>query len=195
MFGIRPDFGEMKEIDMIHGNSAHGGFVAALLAFALVAGCSRPPAEEPQAASNSAAQPAPPAVETSEVIDTRDAEVKIVIDDDAAAPPVAEASALRDSFNSCLQAAGGVDAAMQDCIGSEYDYQDGRLNVVYAELKRTLDDAKMAELRTAQRQWLSDRDSKCVWDAKTEGSAQRLQANQCRLDATALRAAELEAMR
>lgn len=169
--------------------------MAALLAFALVAGCSRPPAEEPQAASNSAAQPAPPVVETDDVIDTREAEVKIVIDDDTAALPVADARALRDSFKSCLEAAGGVDAAMQDCIGSEYDYQDGRLNVVYAELKRTLDDAEMAELRTAQRQWLSDRDSKCVWDAKTEGSAQRLQANQCRLDATALRAAELEAMR
>ncbi len=177
---------------MIHSKSAHGGFAAALLAFTLLAGCSRQPAEEPQADSNSAVQSAPSTVETS---DASDAQVKIVIEDDAAAPPAADSRALRDSFRQCLETAGGVDAAMQDCIGSEYDYQDGRLNVVYAELKRTLDDAKMAGLRTAQRQWLRDRDAKCVWDAKTEGSAQRLQANQCRLDATALRAAELEAMR
>lgn len=175
---------------MIHGRDAHDRYAAALLAFALLAGCGRQPAE-PQVVP----APVEPAVGTSDAVETNDAQVKIVMEDDAAAPPVADTRALRDSFTQCLEAAGGVDSAMQDCIGSEYDYQDGRLNVVYAELKRTLADAKMVELRTAQRQWLRDRDSKCVWDANTEGSAQRLQANQCRLDATALRAAELEAMR
>ena len=178
---------------MSQSRDVHGRYAAALLAFALLAGCSKQPAAaEPQ--------PAPQAAETSSVVETGDApatgeaQVEAIIQDYAAASPSGDKRALRDSFATCLQAAGGVDAAMQDCIGSEYEYQDGRLNAVYAKLKRTLGDSEMTALRTEQRAWIAGRDAKCVWDAKTEGSAQRLQANQCRLDATAVRAGELEVM-
>lgn len=183
----------MKGTGTSQRRDVHGGYAAALLAFALLAGCSKQPAAaEPQ--------PAPQAAGTSAVAETRDApetgdaQVEIVVEDDSAASPSADKRALRDSYATCLQAAGGVDPAMQDCIGNEYEYQDGRLNAVYARLKRTLGESEMSGLRTEQRGWIADRDAKCVWDAKTEGSAQRLQANQCRLDATAVRAGELEAM-
>ncbi len=173
--------------------NVHGGYAAALLAFALLAGCSeQPAAAEPQ--------PTPQAAETNVVVETGDAveaggaEIQAVIEDDAAVSSSADERALRDAYATCLQAAGGVDPAMQECIGSEYEYQDGRLNAAYAKLKRTLGDPEMTALRSEQRGWIAERDAKCVWDAKTEGSAQRLQANQCRLDATALRAGELEAM-
>ena len=36
--------------------------------------------------------------------------------------------------------------------------------------------------------------SEVAWDAQTEGSAQRLQANYCMMEATAKRANELEAL-
>lgn len=183
----------MKGMGTSQRTDVRGGYAAALLAFALLAGCSKQPAAaEPQ--------PAPQATETKAVAATGDApatgeaKIEAIVEDDAAASPSGDKRALRDSYATCLQAAGGVDSAMQDCIGSEYEYQDGRLNAAYAKLKRTLGESEMSGLRTAQRGWIAGRDATCVWDAKTEGSAQRLQANQCRLDATAVRAGELEAM-
>ncbi|MFZ2752302.1 MAG: lysozyme inhibitor LprI family protein [Lysobacteraceae bacterium] len=117
------------------------------------------------------------------------------VDAPTEAAPETGPPSLRASFTQCAEASGGVDTAMQDCIASEYGYQDQRLNAVYAELKRNLPAENMTALRTAQRQWLVERDSRCTWDAKTEGSAQRLQANYCRMESTAKRADVLEAMR
>ncbi len=105
-----------------------------------------------------------------------------------------DTSSLRASFKQCAAASGGVDAAMQDCIASEYGYQDGRLNANYAAIKRSFPADRMATLKVAQRQWLRDRDGKCTWDAKTEGSAQRLQANYCLMAQTAKRADVLQSM-
>ncbi len=183
----------MTGMGMSQRRDVHGGFAAALLTFALLAGCSKQPAAAQP-------QPAPQAAETDVVVETGDAteagdaRLQAVVEDDTAASSPADKRALRDAYAKCLEAAGGVDPAMQDCIGSEYEYQDGRLNAAYARLKRSLGESEMTALRTEQRAWIAERDSKCVWDAKTGGSAQRLQANQCRLDATAVRAGELEAM-
>ena len=105
-----------------------------------------------------------------------------------------KATSLRASFKQCAAASGGVDAAMQDCIAGEYAYQDGRLNANYAAIKRSFSADKMTGFKVAQRQWLRDRDAKCAWDAKTEGSAQRLQANYCSMEQTAERADDLESI-
>ena len=183
----------MKGMGTSQNRDVHGGYAAALLALALLAGCSKQPAAaEPQPAPQAAEAKA--VVATGEAPATGDAQVEVVVEDDVAAAPSGDKRALREAYATCLQAAGGVDSAMQDCIGNEYEYQDGRLNAAYAKLKRSLGASEMAGLRTEQRGWIAGRDAKCVWDAKTEGSAQRLQANQCRLDATALRAGELEGM-
>ncbi len=108
--------------------------------------------------------------------------------------PATSASALRASFKACADAAGGVDTAMQDCIGEEYDHQDSRLNAAYGALRKSLPADRMTSLRAEQRAWIAERDGACAWDAKTEGSAQRLQANYCQMETTAKRADALEAM-
>lgn len=167
----------------------------ALIALTAIAGCGKAP-------DAGAASPATTATADAEATAAADAAAgdRAAVDDAAATATadtpskVTPADGLRASFKTCIDAAGAVDPVMQACIGEEYEYQDGRLNAAYGVLRRTLPEARMARLRTEQRGWIAGRDRDCAWDAKTEGSAQRLQANYCRMQATATRAGELEAM-
>ena len=61
---------------------------------------------------------------------------------------------LRPSYDECLKAAAGVVPDMQDCIGAEHEYQDGRLNKVYQTLMSKLDKPGQLALRAEQRKWL-----------------------------------------
>ena len=189
--------------------------LAVLLALAMLAACdradqtNRTDQADLKAAGTSTVAPVPAAevpvvdrVSANDVASAVEAPTSNVstvgaptVDAPTEADPETGPPSLRASFTQCAEASGGVDIAMQDCIASEYGYQDQRLNAVYAELKRNLPAENMTALRTAQRQWLVERDSRCTWDAKTEGSAQRLQANYCRMESTAKRADVLEAMR
>lgn len=152
---------------------------AAICVLLLISGC-RKEAEAPKV--EEAVAEAAPAVPVPEPVPA------------AAAAPAADPGVLRASFAKCIDASGAADAAMQECIANEFGYHDERLNQAYAKLKQTLAANKMAELRGVQRNWLRDRDTDCAWNAKTEGSAQRLQANYCMMEATAKRANELEAL-
>jgi len=104
------------------------------------------------------------------------------------------ASMLRNSFDECIKASGGVVPEMQACIESEFEYQDGRLNVAYQRLREALGVNEKAELELKQKQWLKERDAQCGWDADEEGQGQRLEANDCFLEMTSKRADELEAI-
>ncbi|MFC3658068.1 lysozyme inhibitor LprI family protein [Xanthomonas hyacinthi] len=113
----------------------------------------------------------------------------------AAAAPLhtsGETPVLRPSYDACISAAAGVTPTMQDCIETEYAYQDGRLNTVYKALMAKLGDAEKNALREQQRKWIADRDEKCFYDPDS-GQAGRVDAAECRLDMTAKRADELEA--
>lgn len=103
-------------------------------------------------------------------------------------------SMLRNSFDECIKASGGVVPEMQACIESEFEYQDGRLNAVYQRLQGALAANEKAELELKQKQWLKERDAQCGWDADEEGQGQRLEANDCFLEMTSKRADELEAI-
>ncbi|WP_369936058.1 lysozyme inhibitor LprI family protein [Xanthomonas tesorieronis] len=114
---------------------------------------------------------------------------------DAAAVPSKPSSdnvVLRPSYDACISAAAGVTPAMQDCIDTEYAYQDGRLNTVYKALMAKLEDAERSALRERQRKWIADRDEKCFYDPDS-GQAGRVDAAECRLDMTDKRADALEA--
>lgn len=105
-----------------------------------------------------------------------------------------DASMLRSSFDECIKASGGVVPEMQACIESEFEYQDGRLDVAYQRLQGALSVNDKAELELKQKQWLKERDARCGWDANEEGQGQRLEANDCFLEMTSKRADELEAI-
>ena len=164
-------------------------YLAAVCVLLLIAGCRKETETQTQkvaeAVALAEAAPAAPVSEPVQAPEPATAE---------AVAPAADSGVLRASFTKCIDDSGAVDAAMQECIADEFGHHDERLNLAYAKLKQTVAANKMVELRGVQRNWLRDRDAKCAWDAQTEGSAQRLQANYCMMEATAKRANELEAL-
>jgi uncharacterized protein YecT (DUF1311 family) len=168
-------------------------YLAAMCVLLLIEGC-RKEVETPKVADAAPVAVTAPAAPASEPVRASE---PVPVPEPApaeATAPAPDPSVLRASFTKCIDDSGAVDAAMQECIANEFGYHDERLNLAYATLKQTLAADKMAELRGVQRNWLRDRDTKCAWDARTEGSAQRLQANYCMMEVTAKRANELEAL-
>lgn len=102
----------------------------------------------------------------------------------------AEAS-LRPTYYACLKASGGVTVNLNNCIGTEFDFQDKRLNTAYKALRQSLPAAEQIALRDQERAWMAERDRECAPRANG-GTADMLGSNECRLDYTALRADELE---
>lgn len=103
-----------------------------------------------------------------------------------------KAPPLRPSYHQCLKATQGVTLAVNNCIGSEYDFQDERLNRAYKALRQSLPEDQRAALRDQERAWISNRDNACGPPANG-GTADMLDSNECRLDRTTERATELEA--
>jgi len=108
----------------------------------------------------------------------------------APSPTPGATPAMRPSYDACISAAAGATPAMQDCMDSEYHYQDGRLNDAYKAAMAKLDETQKNALRDQQRKWVADRDEKCFYDPDS-GQAGRLDAAECRLEMTTKRADEL----
>ncbi|QDE38904.1 DUF1311 domain-containing protein [Luteibacter pinisoli] len=98
----------------------------------------------------------------------------------------------RPAYYACVKASGGVTAALNDCIGTEHDYQDKRLNTAYQALRKSMTDVQRTALRNEERAWITSRDTSCAPD-KDGGTGSMLDSNQCDLRETAQRAAALEA--
>lgn len=150
--------------------------------------------QSPEGSSDAVAQAPFPSSDAStkdapQPIDTSNAKV-----DSSTQITKGGASMLRNSFDECIKASGGVVPEMQACIESEFEYQDGRLNVAYQRLQGALAANEKAELELKQKQWLKERDAQCGWDAEKGGQGQRLEANDCFLEMTSKRADELEAI-
>lgn len=101
-----------------------------------------------------------------------------------------KAVGLRPSYSACVEHADAVIPATQACIEEETGYQEARLHDVLDALKRARPD-QVAATQYAQSAWQADTDSKCAWDAATEGQQQRIEANMCSLEAISKRADEL----
>ncbi|SDF40128.1 lysozyme inhibitor LprI family protein [Dyella sp. 333MFSha] len=99
-------------------------------------------------------------------------------------------SPLRPSYYACVKSSGGVTLTLNNCIGTEHDFQDKRLNTAYQRLRASLDVTERTSLRDEERAWIAQRDSACR--ENEGGTADLLDTNQCQLNQTAARAVVLE---
>ncbi len=84
-------------------------------------------------------------------------------------------------------------AEMVDCIGAETTLQDKALNATYQKVMADLNDRQKANLKAAQRAWITYRDAWCAAQQDSDwGSISTIVANNCILDETIRRTIELE---
>ena len=99
---------------------------------------------------------------------------------------------MTQEYLTCLEKSNGVTVEMNNCILAETRRQDARLNENYKRLISRLATERKKALVEAQRAWIKFRDANCGFYADPEGgSAARVTANECFLNATADRAKEL----
>ena len=99
---------------------------------------------------------------------------------------------MTQEYSTCLGKSNGVTIEMINCILAETMRQDARLNENYKKLISKLPTERKNALVEAQRAWIKFRDPNCGFYADPEGgSAARMTANECFLNATADRAKEL----
>ena len=99
---------------------------------------------------------------------------------------------MTQEYVTCLEKSNGVTAGMINCILAETRRQDARLNENYKRLISKLATEQKSALVEAQRPWIKFRDANCGFYADPEGgSAARVTAHECFLNATVDRAKEL----
>jgi uncharacterized protein YecT (DUF1311 family) len=108
-----------------------------------------------------------------------------------ASAPTVSSRGLRATYDACIDRAAAVTPATQACIDQEADFQRSRLDAIVERLKRNQPE-RAAALEYQQAAWHADLESKCAWDANTEGQQQRIEANMCALAETAKRADTLD---
>ena len=107
--------------------------------------------------------------------------------------PIAAADTeMTQEYSTCLEKSNGVTVEMINCTLAETIRQDALLNENYKRLSSKLTTERKNALIEAQRNWIKFRDTNCGFYADPEGgSAARLAAHECILNATAQRAKEL----
>ncbi|MGZ8157978.1 MAG: lysozyme inhibitor LprI family protein [Methylobacter sp.] len=111
----------------------------------------------------------------------------------AVQPVFAADDGLSQTFSTCMDQAGGVTSSMVECMNAETERQDVRLNKAYKDIMVGLSAGRKKQLQEAQRLWIKYRKANCDFYYDPDGgSIARINANDCFLSATALRAKELE---
>ena len=101
--------------------------------------------------------------------------------------------ALTSEYSKCMADAGGVDPAMIQCIEAETKRQDKKLNETYQKLLGKLSPKRQQELLATQRLWIKYTEANCNFYYDPDGgSAARLGAYDCVMNAKVSRAKELE---
>lgn len=102
----------------------------------------------------------------------------------------AKEEAYSDSYNQCMDKAGGVTVSMRNCLADEIIVQDKRLNDNYRKFISTMSSDVKKNFIDAQRQWVKFRDLDCNAFASQEagGTLSAVIADSCYLKMTAQRA-------
>lgn len=95
------------------------------------------------------------------------------------------------TYQECINRFSSGSYRHENCIWSEYEYQDSRLNRIYGELMYASPEETKAELRNKQRLWLSTRNSICR-SPKNAAQVVGQEKKSCLLNLTTLKAIELE---
>lgn len=107
----------------------------------------------------------------------------------------ASENGLSKQHAACMDKSGGTTLGMIECITTETQRQDVRLNKAYKALMAELTASRKAQLQDAQRAWIKYRDANCAfYDDPDGGTLARVNANGCMMNATAERARELEGL-
>ncbi len=100
---------------------------------------------------------------------------------------------LSKTLQPCLDASQGITSNMLNCIGTETQLQDKRLNKAYKAVIAQLSSTRKKQLQDAQRAWLKYRDLNCTFYADPDGGTMAsVIASDCVMTNTASRAKELE---
>ena len=102
-------------------------------------------------------------------------------------------SDLSRQYSNCMDRSGGVTVNMLDCIAAETSRQDIRLNNAYKRTMASLNATRKKQLQEVQRLWIRYRDANCKFYADPDGGTiAAVNSNSCYMEATAVRATELE---
>jgi len=112
----------------------------------------------------------------------------------SAAPPNPIEQRYTREYHQCMDNTGDVDSATADCLNSEIERQDARLNQAYVMVMRGLAPAPKAALRDSERTWVRQRDLQCKRQAADElgGTLYGVMLAGCQLDETIKRTMFLE---
>jgi uncharacterized protein YecT (DUF1311 family) len=88
-----------------------------------------------------------------------------------------------DAYVTCMAESGGVTSSMRQCIGSEYQRVDVRLNASYKRTLARLNKPSQAKLRGEERSWLKTRLDKCERDLEQDkgGTIWLIEMDDCAL--------------
>lgn len=101
---------------------------------------------------------------------------------------------LRPEYSTCVSASGGVTPALQACGDEEFAYQQGRLRAAFATIVAGPDGKAKDALMDEQAAYMDDTDRYCSWNPEEDGQGQMLDAQSCRINRTANRADQLQAL-
>jgi uncharacterized protein YecT (DUF1311 family) len=96
------------------------------------------------------------------------------------------------THTACMHASEGVTVNMLNCMSSETEQQDARLNKNYKAAMQGLQQENKTQLRDAQRLWIKFRDADCaLLGSLTGGTIDSVNGASCYLDMTKERADDL----
>ncbi len=202
---------ERNRRDIPYIGSGKGRWIPLAVGIALaLAGCQAPHAGEgtptgpvassgatapvPAAVPTSAAEQAPAAGQPSHALSAAD----LAMEAEDMGPDVPDDSYrranLRPQYSACVDASDAVTPALQACGDEELAWQEHRMVEAFGKIADGPDGRFKDEVMDDQAAYMLDTKRHCSWNPAEDGQGQMLDAQSCRINRTANRADQLEAL-